>query len=223
MSLLIHWKWRETVSQKRRCLSTVTQDIQPISSSTKSRRTWFRDRRLRGRRRKSKQICHTRNCKMGKVFPENLFWPRRKYSYLRKKLITKWRRQYSNNIRRHFFLNCRQVICIITSSVQQYRGRCTSPWGWLEKSSTQVWRDKELFFPFRICSKIPCLVAATRWSHQSVSSSALMPAWICPSLSVNFETVTVLSLRLGSGSSASSMELCFRISKNFSNVNSWPR
>ena len=85
----------------------------------------------------------------------------------------------------------------------------------VNKSSTEVCRDKELFFSFRISQQvsnliIPCLVLAAGCSFESVSSNTLKPVSLSPSPSVNLETVMVLSS--GSSFSASSRALCFRMS-----------
>jgi hypothetical protein len=73
------------------------------------------------------------------------------------------------------------------------------PEGDLTKSKTQFWRDKDLSFSFPISSHqtgiliIPCPVLAAHWSFESASSNISIPASMNRSLSVNFETIMVLS------------------------------
>jgi hypothetical protein len=153
---------------------------------------------------------------MGWVVLDNLFRHRKKiYLYLQKMLMK--HEMTNDSLRKRSFLsNCRQVTCIIVSNVQQHKWRCTTPCRWLEDTQTEVWPDIDLFFSFGICSQqasiltVPCLVVAACCLFQSMSSTTLMPASISPSTSANFKTVTVLSLRLGPGSSASWRAPCFR-------------
>jgi len=82
----------------------------------------------------------------------------------------------------------------------------------LQKQSHEVWQDKDIFFPLRISSQIPCPVAAARCPSQLMSSNTLMPAAVSPSPSVNFEITMVLCW--ASGSLASSRAPCFHIWTN---------
>ena len=97
------------------------------------------------------------------------------------------------------------------------------PEGDLKKSNSEVCWDTDSFFSFRISSQqvssliIPCLVVATLFLFKPMSSNTLMPPLTSPSPSVNFNSITVLSLCSGSSSittSASSRALRFRIWKN---------
>jgi hypothetical protein len=78
------------------------------------------------------RFSHKRNANVGRAVTDNPFW-------LRENILTdeKWtinmRWQTNDNLRRmHFRLNCRQVIWIIVSNIQQYKWRWASTWRWLE-------------------------------------------------------------------------------------------
>jgi hypothetical protein len=104
----------------------------------------------------------------------------------------------------------------------------------MQVSLKMTWRnhslksgETDLFFTFRISSQqavfltVPYPVAAARCSFQSLSTNTLMPASVSPNHSAKFQTVTVLSLGSGSGSSAFWKALRFRISKVWSSVSYW--
>jgi hypothetical protein len=138
--------------------------------------------------------------------------------------------QTNENLRRHSLVNCRQVICIITRSAQQYRWQGTSTWrGREKKSNTDIWRDN--FFSFRISSQqasiltIPYLAAAAYCSFKLMSSNTLMRSATSLSSSVKFTIVLVLSLGSGSGSgsSASSKALRFWVLRKSPSVSFWSR
>lgn len=160
---------------------------------------------------------------------QTMFWPTKKtYLYLCKTYKKYEILQTNGNLRRrHFLFNCRQVIWIITTSsaIQVV----------MHKSLKMTWRNQKLNsggtkissspseFHLLVGSKNPhnslssCCCCC---SYESVSSNTLMPASVSPSPSVNSETIMVLSLGLGSVSSASSGVLCFGISTRWSNVSS---
>ena len=93
----------------------------------------------------------------------------------------------------------------------------------LSKPNIVPWRDKNLFFSFRISSwqaRIllnPCLVVAGRCLFASMSTDTLMPT-ISLGTSVTFKWVMVISL--GSGSTAYSGVLCIWISTRYLSVRS---
>ena len=73
--------------------------------------------------------------------------------------------QINGNLRRrHFLLNCRQVICIAISSVQQYRWRCMSPWRYLEEI-----RHRSLATQSPVLS-LQNLLISSNHPHNSLSS-----------------------------------------------------
>ena len=95
----------------------------------------------------------------------------------------------------------------------------------LKNASTEIWRYKDLSFSLSASHQasvltVPYPVAAARCPFQSLSSNTLMPTSVTPRHSVNFNTVTVLSLGISSGHSAPSRPLCFRISTRWSGVSS---
>jgi hypothetical protein len=94
-----------------------------------------------------------------------------------------------------------------------------------KKSSTEVCQEKASFLLQNLpitCKHphIPCPVVAVCCQFESMSSKHPDAASISPSLSVNFEVIMVLFLGPDSGSSDSSMVLCFQISTRWSRVNS---
>jgi len=104
-----------------------------------------------------------------------------------------------------------------TLRLEQYRWRCTSPWEWpAEMKHWWLARKRPVLLHILLTVNIlvfPCLVVAARSLSASMISSP----------SVNFETVTVFSSCLGSGSSHLSRALCFRNSTASSSVSSrWP-
>jgi len=127
---------------------------------------------------------------MWRFVPDHLFYLRKKaYLYLRK-LYIKYEIWYINdNLRRkHFLLNCRQVM----SNAQQQRWWYTSPWRWLEK--TEHWilaRQRPLFL-------LQDLFIASKHLHNSKSRCCSLLIWI-DSLqhflaSFNFKTAIVQPL-----------------------------
>jgi hypothetical protein len=96
----------------------------------------------------------------------------------------------------------------------------------LKKWNTGVWQDKGLFFSNRISSQqvsilmIPSLIVASCTSFVSVSSNILMSMTMTPIPTVNFQTITVLSVRSPSGSTAASSAICFRTSRKLWSVRS---
>ena len=96
----------------------------------------------------------------------------------------------------------------------------------LKKSSTQIWRYKDLSFSLSYQHQasiltVPCPVADARCPFQSLSSNTFMPTSVTPSPSVTFNNVTALSSGSRSGHSAPSRPVCFRISTRWSGVSSW--
>lgn len=86
---------------------------------------------------------------MGKVVPDSLFGPWKKYFHTYRKFTKniKWQ-NYGELKRRYSFLNCGQVIClIIISIVQQCRRQCTSPCRWCEEVTY-----------LRLARQSPCLL-----------------------------------------------------------------
>jgi len=91
---------------------------------------------------------------------------------------------------------------------------------YLNKSSTEVWRDKDLFSSFRISLKasillVPCTVGA-RCSFEAQSLPEA-PS-VTPSPTVDLETVVVIFLV---SVSSPSLPLWFRISRRSLSVNCW--
>jgi hypothetical protein len=68
--------------------------------------------------------------KIVRVVPGNLFWPRVNWGIYKQKAFYQnygiWQRS-GNLSRRHFLLNCRWVVWIITSSVHDYKGDARVP------------------------------------------------------------------------------------------------
>jgi hypothetical protein len=123
------------------------------------------------------------------------------------------------NRRRSFLLNCRRIFI---STVWQCRWRWKCRWMWLEEinhwslvrqTSSSPSESPHSKHPHNYLSSYCC-------SLQSLSSNTLMPASVRPSHSTNFQTIMVLSLGSGSGSSASWRALCHRIF-SVSSVSYW--
>lgn len=61
-----------------------------------------------------------------------------------------WNLKTGDNLnQRHFLLNCRRVVYVISSCIKQYRWRRTSLCGFLKKWSTELWRDKASSSPWK--------------------------------------------------------------------------
>ena len=92
--------------------------------------------------------------------------------------------------RRHFLLNCRQVICTAISSVQQYRWRCTSPWRYLEEI-----RHRSLATQSPVLS-LQNLLISSNHPHNSLSSCCyflFLPLIVHKHLDISFNQSKPLS------------------------------
>ena len=105
---------------------------------------------------------------MGRVVPDNLFWPK-KSIFICIKIYKQYEigQTHDNLRRRHFLLICRRVIWIITSNFWQYRCCSTSPWRRLD----QIKRWKKVSSPAEsFCNKLSSsvfliqLLLTTRWN-----------------------------------------------------------
>ena len=135
---------------------------------------------------------------------------RRRKMFIRMKKLQEIR---NDDLRtRHLLVKCRRVIWIINSSVEQYTWRCKSPWRWLEDIKHSSLTRQRLLL-------LQNLLTRSKYHQKSLSSFCCsLPVWnqspltlLFPSPSVYFHTVRILSVVSGSGSSAFSMALCFRI------------
>ena len=114
----------------------------------------------------------------------------------------------------HFVLLCTRVIWSCRTS--NNAGFDHEPWRWLEGiKNRRLARERRLLLRNLLIASnliIPCPVVAALCSFLSMASNTLVRVSINPSRSVSFKTVIVLFLASGLGSSASSTELCHRIS-----------
>ena len=127
---------------------------------------------------------------------------------------------------KRFLLNCSRVISVIISSVQQYRWRSTSPWGWLEEiRHWSLARQRHLLLQHLLIASKHSYISLSSWCcpllvriivlrHLGVSS-------ISPVASVSFKAAMVVSLGWHSGSLFLSRAFYFRISKIWSSVTFW--
>ena len=103
---------------------------------------------------------------------------------LRKLYRQYWIWQINDDLRRrHFLLNCEQVICIAISIVQQYRWRCTSPWRYLEEI-----KHRSLATQSPVLSVQNLLISSTQ-PHNPLSSccySHLVPLIVHKQLDASF-------------------------------------
>ena len=77
------------------------------------------------------EVPRTRTVKVDSAVPDNLFWPRKKYMFVKlRKIYRKYDGRKTNGTlrRRHFHLNCIWVIRLVIS-----RWRCRSRWRLLEE------------------------------------------------------------------------------------------
>jgi hypothetical protein len=95
-----------------------------------------------------------------------------------------------NLSRRRFLLNRRPVSWIIAFSVQHYRWRCTSPWGWLEE--IKRWSLARQTHPLIVQN----LLTASKHPHSSLSSccsSLPVPITVLKHLDASFSQSNPLS------------------------------
>lgn len=109
---------------------------------------------------------HKRNVKLASVCPRKLLVPRKNmYSCLRK--INK--NMLNGNLRKkHFPLKCRRVIWTTITNFQQKHGDTRAPEYDMKKSNTEIKRDKETHFFFRLPSQfvLQLFIFATRSGQQ---------------------------------------------------------
>lgn len=96
------------------------------------------------------RFSHKRKVNMEIFVPDNVFSPRSIYIIFMKNVKKVCNPKTSNHLKkRHFLLNCRRVVFVVTSCVTQHRWRCTNLCGFLKKSSTELWRDKASSPPWK--------------------------------------------------------------------------